>query len=72
MYCQQTELKLEFLNKLKALLEEYDASISWDCDSCSDTHAIYDDCITVEMGQVEIFRTDAHNKEAVLDADSLA
>lgn len=30
----------DFKTELLALLEKYDASISWGCDSCSDLHGV--------------------------------
>lgn len=53
-----TERKAEFLNRLQALLAEYNADISWSCDPCSDTHGIYEDVITVSMGNEEVLRTE--------------
>ena len=40
----------EFLIKLQALLKEYDASVCWGCDDCSDMHGIYDEHMYVDVG----------------------
>ena len=40
----------EFLRELKELLTKYDATISFDFDSCSDTHGIYDGGIALYIG----------------------
>ncbi|ALE20595.1 hypothetical protein ADP64_000077 [Achromobacter phage phiAxp-2] len=62
------EMRAEFLAKLAALLKEYDAEISWSCGPCSDTHGIYDECMTVSIGWYEIGRTEA-GKGSMDDAD---
>lgn len=48
----------EFKTRLLALLTEFDASIAWTCSACSDTHGIYEEAITVDMGNLEILRTE--------------
>lgn len=55
----------EFLGKLKALLAEYDASISWSCGPCSDTHGIYDECMTVDIGMHQVFRTNLEDMAVI-------
>lgn len=37
----------EFQIELKALLDKYNATISWGCSPCSDTHGIYDEYMIV-------------------------
>jgi len=37
----------DFTAELLALLTKYNASIDWGCASCSDTHGIYDEHMTV-------------------------
>lgn len=47
--------KKEFLKELKALLEKYNAYISWTCSEGSDTYGIYDDHIYANLNdKVEI------------------
>lgn len=62
----------QFLEKFHALLAEYGASVSWTCDPCSDTHGIYDEAMTVDIGNTEIARLDkgyidAPGLKAVID-----
>jgi len=46
----------EFLTKLKNLLSEYKADISWSCGSGSDTHGIHDEYMTVSIEDREILK----------------
>lgn len=39
----------EFLIELKALMEKYNATIDWCCDSCSDLHGVYDSHIEISL-----------------------
>lgn len=39
----------EFLDKLQALLEEYNASISWTCHSSSDLQGVYDERMEIDV-----------------------
>lgn len=48
--------KKEFLNKLKALLKEYNADIQFAVGSGSDTYGIYDGGILIRMDNENIFR----------------
>ena len=41
--------KKEFLTELKALMEKYNATIDWCCDSCSDLHGVYDSRIEISL-----------------------
>ncbi|WP_342234390.1 hypothetical protein [Ralstonia sp. OTU4908] len=66
---QTAKRRAEFLQKLQTLLTEYNASISWSCDPCSDTHGIYGDVITVDVDGREVVRTDEGCGH--LDADNL-
>jgi hypothetical protein len=50
-----------FLLELQVLLAKYDAEIGWDCGVGSDLHGVYDECITVSMGNKEVFRTNKGN-----------
>lgn len=59
--------KTEFLSKLKDLMAEYGASISFTCGPCSDTHGLHDEAITIDIlkenarsswDEEEIFRVD--------------
>ena len=54
----------EFLLKLKALLKEYNASIGFTCDPCSDTYGIYDGGIFVDMGGERLVKTDLWSMDA--------
>lgn len=45
----------EFLQKLKSLLQEYNASIDWTCAPCSDMHGVYDDHLEIMIGDKTIF-----------------
>lgn len=60
----------EFLQKLLALLSEYDASISWSCDDGSDTHGISGEVLVVDIANREVLRT--HEGNSYLDAHDLA
>jgi hypothetical protein len=53
-----TNLDKEFLSKLKVLLEEYDASIDWSCDPCSDMHGVYDDHLEITIKDQIVFKAD--------------
>ena len=46
--------KKEFLAKLKNLLAEYNASIDFECDDCSDLYGIYDPHICISIGKKDI------------------
>ena len=41
-------MKEQFLKELKALLDKYDASISFSVGSCSDTHGLYDEKMVID------------------------
>lgn len=41
--------KREFLTELKALMEKYNATIDWCCDSCSDLYGVYDSHIEISL-----------------------
>ncbi|AOJ72230.1 MULTISPECIES: hypothetical protein [Burkholderia] len=56
---------IEFLTKLQALLAEYGATIAWSCSPYSDTHGIYDEAMTIEVGNKEIARTESGWLDAV-------
>lgn len=45
----------EFLDKLHALLVEYNACISWTCGEGSDTCGIYDSCLIITMNHDTIY-----------------
>lgn len=53
-----TNISQEFLGKLKALLQEYDASIDWTCSECSDLHGVYDDHLEITIGNKTIFKAE--------------
>lgn len=56
--------KKEFLLKLKALLKEYNASIGFTCDPCSDTYGIYDGGIFVDMDGERLVKTNFWSMDA--------
>ena len=40
---------LDFLQRLEALLDEFDAIISWECGEFSDTHGIENEKMTIKF-----------------------
>lgn len=56
--------KKEFLQKLKALFKEYNASIVFTCDPCSDTYGIYDEGMSVRMNGKEVARNSCWSIDA--------
>lgn len=46
----------EFLTKLRNLLSEYKADISWSCRPGSDTHGIYGECMIVSIEDKEVLK----------------
>ncbi len=48
--------KDEFLRKLRYLLAEYHASISFECDDSSDTHGITGEKIVININKKPVFK----------------
>ena len=58
----------DFKKELKILLNKYNASIEFDCDSCSDTYGIYDGHIGIEINGKK-FRHKHQNYWAITASD---
>jgi hypothetical protein len=59
----------EFLKKLRDLLEEYNASISWDCDSCSDMHGVTGEYMAILLKNKVIYKAPYQNYLGFSDID---
>lgn len=59
--------KEEFLKELKALLEKYNACISWTCSEGSDTYGIYDAHIYANLND----KVDIEFDKQYIDCDTL-
>jgi hypothetical protein len=46
----------EFLIKLKTLLQEYNASIEWTCNPCSDMHGVTGEAMSLLIDNKEVHR----------------
>lgn len=57
--------KREFLLKLKSLLSEYDASICFNVDDCSDVCGIYGERMAINFGYDEILSVDGWSLDSL-------
>lgn len=65
--------KREFLTELKALMEKYNATIDWRCDSNSDLYGVYDSHIEISLNDTtdisfEYDSVDVDDVNAMLNA----